>query len=173
MLAHTFNAYSNGEISFINNQRDVVQVDFEKPRIQVRAMYREQKPIIDNLYRKKISFGNSILINSNKEFYLFNKNVKIKIEDSGLECYWIHIFNIIKKIHCYFLILYVNDLEMGKICATKYSSVDYKVHANLELVKNSKNIFALKFYNTGWWGEKSVDTEELEVILDYDINFSK
>ncbi len=75
------------------------------------------------------------LILKNEEFYLFNKNVKVKIEDSGSECYWIHILNIIKKIHGYFLILYVNDQEMGKICATKYSSIDYKVHTNIELVK--------------------------------------
>ncbi|WGL61122.1 hypothetical protein QEJ31_05870 [Pigmentibacter sp. JX0631] len=169
LLLYCNNLYSKEEISFLNNQDENIQIEFIVTRLEVKSLFRGQEPMFDLVKTLQIPSGNSSLISLDEEFYIFNKNIKLKIDNSGTECYWIYIFNFIKKTHGYFLRLFINDQEMGKICATKYSSVDYKVHANLELGKNSSNLYVLKFYNSGWWGEKTIETEELEVILDYDV----
>ena len=100
-------------------------------------------------------------------FILIKKKYKINIFYSLInECSWIHTFGIIKKVHGFGLTIYLNDKEIGTICANKYSILDYQVNSILEFYRTSENKKFLKFSNIGWWENNTVYPTSIDIKLD-------
>ncbi len=105
--------------------------------------------------------------------YVFNRRYFIEIVDTNEKCSTLKTLGL-SHANGWGLKIFIKGIEVGKICSTKYSVIDYQAHAELIYVINKFGKEELIFRNIGWWAQNSAYPIQLIINLGiYEDNYSE
>lgn len=152
-IFYSFNCFASYSVRFISNYDENVLV------LQKINVLDKSKNLITMLYR-----GDSHSY-SEYDYLLLQFKDKISFVDTNTPCSWVQIFSS-RYAHGWGLKMYINDTEMGTICANRKFIIDTKINAKVEFYKGDDNKLYAKFYNDGWWQNSDVFPNSIDFKIE-------